>query len=104
VALPSAETNAARSLVTFSREAGQMDERRADIGLLRNHREGSTMKEITINLNDDGWEMLINGVPSPRFARYMRNLRLIRAWATTLADVFVLGPGVRWPLEWRCFW
>jgi hypothetical protein len=51
------------------------------------------MKEITINLNDDGWEMLVNGVPSPRFARYMQNLRWIRAWATTLADVFVLGPG-----------
>lgn len=93
VALPSVETKAARSLVTFSRQAGQMDECRPDIGLLRNRREGSTMKEITINLNDDGWEMLINGVPSPRFDRYMRNLRWIRAWATTLADVFVLGPG-----------
>ena len=50
------------------------------------------MREITINLTDKGWEVLVNGVPSPRFARYMRNLEWIRARGGALVTLFMLGP------------
>jgi hypothetical protein len=59
------------------------------------NRGDATMQVITFNLTDAGWEMLVNGVPSPRFDRYMRNLKWIRSRAGAVADLFVLGPA-RW--------
>lgn len=54
------------------------------------------MREITINLTDNGrWEMLVDGVPSPRFTRYMRNLDWIRSWSSAALDLLMLGPA-RW--------
>lgn len=39
--------------------------------------------------------MLVDGVPSPRFARYMRNLERLHSWTATLLDLFLTGPA-RW--------
>jgi hypothetical protein len=50
------------------------------------------MRRIDISRTDAGWEMLINGVPSPRFTRYMRYLHLLRKWIATVVHIFVVGP------------
>jgi len=50
------------------------------------------VRHIEINYTDNGWEILVNGVPSARFDRYQRYARRLLLWLRRLSTVLVLGP------------
>lgn len=50
------------------------------------------MRVIAINLTNRGWEVLINGVPSPRFDRYRRALKGAASVIGTVVNTFVIWP------------
>lgn len=50
------------------------------------------MRDIAVNLTENGWELLVDGYLSPRFARLMAVLRAARAWLFRFLVVFVVGP------------
>jgi hypothetical protein len=52
------------------------------------------MKEVAINFTKHGWEVLVDGWPSPRFERYARAVRKLVFWARTAVSVFLIGPAV----------
>jgi len=56
------------------------------------------MRDIEVNLTDKGLEVLVDGWPSPRCERYIRNARCIGRWLRRAGWVFVIGPALSFGL------
>jgi hypothetical protein len=52
------------------------------------------MREIEVNLTDSGLEVRFDERPSPRFERYLRNLRSFGRLVRVASRVLVRGPAV----------
>lgn len=50
------------------------------------------MREIEINATETGWEVLIDGVPSPRFDRYYRTVKRLVSILRESTRIFILWP------------
>lgn len=52
------------------------------------------MREIEVSLTDSGLEVLFDGKPSPRFKRYMRNVRSLLKYVGMAGRILVKGPAI----------
>jgi hypothetical protein len=52
------------------------------------------MRDIVVSLTDRGLEVLFDGKPSPRFERYMRNVRSLVKYVRLSSRILVRGPVV----------
>jgi hypothetical protein len=52
------------------------------------------MRDIEVTLTDRGLEVLFDGKPSPRFERYMRNIRSLLMYVRLSGRILVKGPAV----------
>lgn len=50
------------------------------------------MRDIEVNVTDEGLQVLFDGHPSPRVDRYIRDVRCIAEWLRRAGHVLVAGP------------